>query len=163
MGPVCGRTQMETILAYIDIGIQEGAKLIAGGRRLSGEGMDRGCFIEPSVFSGVSGDMKIARQEIFGPVLCLIQAQDFEQAVEESNAVDFGLSSSIFTASLKNALTFVNQTRVGLTHVNLPTSHKEPQASFGGIKHSGIGLPEAGKTGIVSIRLLTLTTAESLQ
>jgi len=148
MGPVCGEAQLQSVLGYIDVGVSEGAKLIAGGKRLTDDGLDKGCFIEPTVFAGVSPDMTIAREEIFGPVLSLIEVDNFDQAVEVANSVDFGLCSSIYTSSLTNALTFVERTQVGLTHVNLPTSLKEPQLSFGGIKQSGVGIPEAGRTGI---------------
>ncbi|MBI2842905.1 MAG: aldehyde dehydrogenase family protein [Armatimonadetes bacterium] len=148
MGPVCGEAQFRDILRYIELGISEGAKLVAGGRQLTEGELARGCFIEPTVFSDVTPDMKIAREEIFGPVLAMIRVDDFEQAVKVANAVEFGLCSSIYTSSIDKALTFIERTEVGLTHVNMPSAHKEPQLSFGGIKHSGAGLPEAGKTGI---------------
>jgi len=143
MGPVCGEQQVRDILGYIEIGKREGAKLAVGGHRLG-----EGCFIEPTVFTGVTPDMVIAREEIFGPVLCLMKVAGFDEAVRLANGVVFGLSSSVFTTSLEKALRFVEATDVGLTHVNLPTAYKEPQLSFGGIKQSGVGLPEAGKTGI---------------
>ena len=92
--------------------------------------------------------MKIAQEEIFGPVLSIMEVADFEQALEVANQVDFGLSSSIFTADLQKAFTFLEETEVGLAHVNLMTAVKEPHLSFGGIKASGFGLPEAGQTGI---------------
>ncbi len=144
MGPVCGEQQAKDILGYIEIGRREGATLAAGGRQLEGQG----CFIEPTVFTGVMPDMVIAREEIFGPVLCLMRVAGFDEAMRLANDVVFGLCSSVFTASLEKALRFVEATDVGLTHVNLPTAFKEPQLSFGGIKQSGVGLPEAGKTGI---------------
>jgi len=144
MGPVCGEQQVRDILKYIEIGKREGATLVAGGRRQEGPG----CFIEPTVFTGVRPEMVIAREEIFGPVLCLMKVDGFEEAVRLANAVAFGLSSSVFTTSLEKALRFVEATDVGLTHVNLPTAFKEPQLPFGGIKQSGVGLPEAGKMGV---------------
>jgi aldehyde dehydrogenase (NAD+) len=144
MGPVCGDQQVRDILRYIEIGKQEGATLAAGGRRIGATG----CFIEPTVFTDVTPGMIIAREEVFGPVLCLMKAADFAEAVSLANDVAFGLSSSVFTTSLEQAMRFVEATDVGLTHVNLPTAFKEPQFPFGGIKQSGVGLPEAGKTGI---------------
>lgn len=144
MGPVCGEQQARDILGYIETGIREGASLVAGGHRIG----NSGCSIEPTVFAGVSPDMAIAREEIFGPVLCLMKVAGFDEAVRVANNVGFGLSSSVFTASLEKALRFVEATDVGLTHVNMPTAYKEPQLSFGGIKQSGVGLPEAGRTGI---------------
>jgi aldehyde dehydrogenase (NAD+) len=144
MGPVCGSTQLREILRYIEIGVTEGATLLTGGHQVK----HAGCFIEPTVFTDVTSGMVIAREEIFGPVLCLIKVAGFDEAVKVANDIEFGLSSSVFTGSLEKALRFVEQTEVGLTHVNMPTAHKEPQLSFGGIKYSGTGLPEAGKTGI---------------
>jgi aldehyde dehydrogenase (NAD+) len=144
MGPVCGEQQVRDIMGYIETGIREGAKLVAGGRRIGG----KGCFIEPTVFTGVTPDMVIAREEIFGPVLILMKVDGFDEAVRVANNVVFGLSSSVFTTSLEKASRFVEATDAGLTHVNMPTAYKEPQLSFGGIKQSGVGLPEAGKTGI---------------
>jgi len=144
MGPVCGAAQLRDVMRYIELGQREGATLLAGGRQLAGAG----CFIEPTVFGNVTPAMTIAREEIFGPVLCLMPVSGFEEAVRLANDVEFGLSSSVFTRSLDKALSFVERTEVGLAHVNLPTAHKEPQLSFGGIKQSGTGLPEAGKTGI---------------
>lgn len=148
MGPVCGTAQLEGILGYIEAGKKEGATLLLGGGRLTGEGYDAGCFIAPTIFGDVNMDMTIAKEEIFGPVLCIIRVKDFEEAVEVANAVPFGLSSSIFTRDFDRALQFVERSEVGLTHVNMPSAHKEPQLPFGGIKESGFGLPEAGKSGI---------------
>jgi acyl-CoA reductase-like NAD-dependent aldehyde dehydrogenase len=148
MGPVCGTDQLDSILKYIEIGKKEGAKLILGGNRLTGPEYDKGCFIEPTIFSNVKTEMIIAQQEIFGPVLSIIEVADLEEAIATANQVDFGLSSSVYTNDLEKAFTFLERTRVGLTHVNLMTALKEPQLTFGGIKASGFGIPEAGKTGI---------------
>lgn len=148
MGPVCGKAQMEHILGLIEKGKQEGARILQGGGRLMGPQYEDGCFIEPTVFGDVKPNMTIAQEEIFGPVLSIMIAKDFGRAVEIANGVRFGLASSIFTNDLSRALRFLEQTEVGLTHVNLMTSFKEPQLSFGGIKESGFGIPEAGKTGL---------------
>ncbi len=148
MGPVCGTDQLHSILNYIEVGRQEGATSVLGGRRLTGGEYDHGCFIEPTVFTDVTPDMTIAQEEIFGPVLSVITVGDFEEAIEVANGVDYGLASSIYTADLQRALTFLERTEVGLTHVNMMTALKEPQFSFGGVKASGYGIPEAGKTGI---------------
>ena len=148
MGPVCGTGQVETVTGYIRIGIEEGARLAAGGKRLEGEGFSNGCFITPAVFMGVTRDMTIAREEIFGPVLSVIRARDFEDAMAIADGTSFGLTSSIFTRDLERAFRFLERTEAGFTHVNLMTSYREPQHSFGGVKDSGYGLPEAGSTGV---------------
>jgi aldehyde dehydrogenase (NAD+) len=148
MGPVCGKSQLEGVLDCIEKGKLEGANLVIGGNRIKDKDLAEGCFIEPTVFTNVTPNMFIAQEEIFGPVLSVIKAKDFDDAVEIANNVRFGLSSSIYTNNLQKALKFVEQTDVGLTHVNIPTAVKEPQLSFGGVKLSGCGIPEAGQTGV---------------
>jgi len=148
MGPVCGAKQKADILGWIAKGRDEGARLLTGGAALAGEDYDNGCFIAPTVFDRVTPAMAIAREEIFGPVLAIITVRTFEEAVEVANDVAYGLSSSIFTNDLKRALTYMERAEVGLAHVNLMTALKEPQLSFGGVKQSGAGLPEAGSSGI---------------
>ena len=148
MGPVCGKSQLEGILEGIEKGKAEGARLLIGGSRVKKAGLENGCFIEPTIFTNVTPDMFIAQEEIFGPVLSVIKAKDFDEAVEIANNVKYGLSSSIYTNDLQKAMTFIERTDVGLTHVNIPTAVKEPQLSFGGVKLSGCGIPEAGNTGV---------------
>jgi len=148
MGPVCGRIQVENIMKYIELGKDEGAKLLTGGNRITKNDFQDGCYIEPAIFGDVKSNMRIAQEEIFGPVLSIIAVNNLEEAIIVSNDIKYGLSSSIFTNNLNNAMTFIEKTEVGLAHVNLMTSLKEPQLPFGGIKESGLGLPEAGKTGI---------------
>lgn len=148
MGPVCGEVQLKNIRAGIERGKAEGAKILAGGRQLKDGDLQKGCFIEPTIFTSVNSDMYIAQEEIFGPVLSVIEVNDFEEAMYAADNVRFGLSSSIFTNDLAKAHRFIDRTDVGLTHVNMSTAYKEPQLSFGGIKQSGFGIPEAGHTGI---------------
>ena len=148
MGPVCGEVQLGNILGFIEKGKQEGARLVTGGHRLTGPEHDDGCFVAPTIFVDVRPDMTIAREEIFGPVLSILAVHDFDEAVEVANGVRYGLASSVYTSELSRALAFIERTEVGLTHVNLMTALKEPQLPFGGIKDSGYGIPEAGKTGI---------------
>jgi aldehyde dehydrogenase (NAD+) len=147
MGPVCGEDQLETVLEYIETGKSEGAKILAGGHRLAAEDYDDGCFVAPTVFGNVTSQMTIAQEEIFGPVLAVIEVEDFDEAVEVSNGVRYGLSSSIYTSDIERAFTFVERSETGVTHINLMTALNEPQLSFGGIKESGFGMPEAGRTG----------------
>lgn len=148
MGPVCGKKQLTDILASIQKGKEEGAKLLLGGQQITTGELGKGCFIEPTVFANVSTEMYLAQEEIFGPVLSVMTAKDFDEAVQMANSVKFGLSSSIYTSDLKKAMTFIEKSDVGLTHVNIPTAYKEPQLSFGGVKLSGCGIPEGGHTGI---------------
>jgi alpha-ketoglutaric semialdehyde dehydrogenase len=148
LGPVCGAQQLEDILRYIDVGRKEGAAVACGGRRVSEGAMAKGCFIEPTVFTGVQRTMRIAQEEIFGPVLSIMVVDDFDAACDIANDVIFGLSSSIYTRDLAKAHSFAERSEVGMTHVNMHTALKEPQFSFGGVKQSGFGVPEAGRTGI---------------
>jgi len=148
MGPVAGKAQMEGILDYIELARKEGAQMLAGGHQLKEGRLKDGYFIAPTILGNVQPEMRIAKEEIFGPVLSIMTVSSFEEAVELANDVEFGLSSSIFTSSLQKAFEFINRSQTGLVHVNLPTSMKEPQLPFGGIKFSGSGFPEAGKAGI---------------
>ena len=148
MGPLAGEFQLKRVLEYIELGKKEGAKLIFGGKRLKGTQYDKGFFVEPTIFTDVSPGMRIAQEEIFGPVLSIIEVDNFSQALSIANGVQHGLSSSIYTKDISRAMEFIHESEVGLTHVNFPTSFKEPQLPFGGIKSSGYGLPEAGESGI---------------
>ncbi len=148
MGPVCGTEQHTGISEYLEIGRAEGADCLIGGSALSDGEYGEGCFIAPTVFENVTPDMRIAREEIFGPVLSILTAEDFDDALQLANTVPYGLSSSVYTEDLEKALTFVEGIESGLTHVNMITAYKEPAFSFGGVKDSGFGVPEAGKTGI---------------
>jgi aldehyde dehydrogenase (NAD+) len=148
MGPVCGEKQRDSILSYIDIGKKEGAALVCGGGRPAEHGLDRGCFIEPTVFAEVDPGMTIAQEEIFGPVIVMIRVHSLQEAISVANGVPYGLSASIFTKDIGSALQFAEQIQAGVTHVNIMTAYKEPALCFGGFKCSGVGLPEAGQTGI---------------
>lgn len=148
MGPVAGPGQLRTVLEYIEIGKGEGAKLLVGGQRHTANGCERGTFVAPTIFSGVTPTMRIAQEEIFGPVLSILVANDFQEAMELANGVPYGLSSSLFTKDLQRALSFLEQTHVGLTHVNIATGYKEVALEFGGVKESGAGLPESGEAAL---------------
>jgi len=148
MGPVCGQRQHETILKYIATGKAEGARLVAGGEALQEGAYGRGWYVAPTVFADVTPTMTIAREEIFGPVLAVMKAQDLDQAIALANDTRYGLSASIYTRDLASAQRFIAESAVGLCHVNMHTAYKEPQLEFGGIKESGRGFPEAGDTGV---------------
>lgn len=148
MGPLAGEAQLKRVLEYIELGKKEGAKFVFGGKRLKGYKYDKGFFVEPAIFANVKPHMRIAQEEIFGPVLSIIEVDSFQKALSIANDVPYGLSSSIYTKDISQAMEFIQESEVGLTHINFPTSFKEPQLPFGGIKSSGFGLPEAGETGL---------------
>ncbi len=144
MGPAVDEAQMKTVLNYIDIGKSEGARLLRGGSRLSGPDYDKGYFIEPTVFDQVTRDMRIAQEEIFGPVVSLLRAKNFEEAVELANSVKFGLSASLYTQDFSRIMRFAESSDVGKVHINSSTIGGEAQAPFGGTKATGIGPREQG-------------------
>ncbi|MFV8817512.1 aldehyde dehydrogenase family protein [Haliea sp. E17] len=148
MGPVCGETQLASVLRHIDTANQQGARLLLGGGRIMDDLLQHGCFVAPTIFELDSPGLDLAREEVFGPVLAIETAKDYSHAVALANDVPYGLSSSVFTADLDRAFDFAEQIESGVTHINMHSAYKEPQFSFGGIKESGFGLPEAGSSGI---------------
>ena len=147
MGPAVDEAQLNTDLRYIEVGQAEGAKLLVGGQRCRGGDYEKGFFIQPTIFTGVRPGMRIHQEEIFGPVICVVEVDDFEEALAAANAVDFGLSSSIYTRDANAALTFVERSEVGMVHVNNPTVGGEAQLPFGGWKSTGIGEREMSEEG----------------
>lgn len=148
MGPVAGRTQFDSIMRHVARAKEQGARFAAGGARALAKGLEHGCFIEPSIVDNPPAALDITTTEIFGPVLAVYRVPSYEEALRLANAVPYGLSSSIYTRDIDKALHFAENSEVGLTHVNVHSAYKEPQHSFGGVKESGFGLPEAGTTGI---------------
>lgn len=149
LGPVADEGQLKTTLRYIEIGKQEGAKLLCGGHQLAGAEFQYGFYVAPTVFGGVTPDMTIAQEEIFGPVISILTVESFEQAIEWANGIQYGLSSSIYTNNLAYATEFVDKVQAGLTHVNMPSTYSEPQYPFGGVKATGLGgVREQGSTAM---------------
>ncbi len=148
VGPSVDERQMETVLGYIDTGKQEGATLVRGGTRLRDDGLDRGYFVAPAIFDHVDADMRIAQEEIFGPVLSLIRVADNRAALSVANNVRFGLSASVYTNDVASMFRFVDRLDAGIIHVNSPTVGGEAHVPFGGMKATGVGLREMGRVAI---------------
>jgi aldehyde dehydrogenase (NAD+) len=148
MGPSVDESQFKTVLSYVEIGREDGAELICGGTRAEGDGLDRGYFVRPTVFDRVTTDMRIAREEIFGPVLSVLRVKDFDEAMQAANDSEYGLSSSIFTNDAVRIFRFVDEIETGMTHINSPTTGGEAHIPFGGIKATGIGDREQGSTAL---------------
>ncbi|MGL5116208.1 MAG: aldehyde dehydrogenase family protein, partial [Beijerinckiaceae bacterium] len=142
IGPVVDQGQLDTDEKYIAIGRDEGAKLAWGGERLNRE--NPGFYLQPALFTGVSNTMRIAREEIFGPVATVIRAKDYDEALAIANDTEFGLSSGICTSSLKYATHFRRNAEAGMVMVNLPTAGVDYHVPFGGRKGSSYGPREQG-------------------
>jgi alpha-ketoglutaric semialdehyde dehydrogenase len=165
VGPVCSREQEDKIMRYIQAGKEEGAKLVTGGTKLSGDSFDKGFFIQPTIFEAAHG-MRITKEEIFGPVLSVIKVRDYEEAVRVANDVEYGLSSSIYTADLNLAFRAIDELEAGITYINAPTIGAEVHLPFGGVKHTGNGAREAGSTAIeefTEIKTVFIDYSGSLQ
>lgn len=144
VGPAVDANQLETDLKYIEIARKEGARLLCGGNRLTGGAYDKGYFVEPTIFDNVKREMRIAQEEVFGPVLALMVANDFDEAMRLANSIKFGLSASIVSRDLTRVHQFINGIEAGLITVNLPTAGVEYQLPFGGTKESSFGMREQG-------------------
>jgi aldehyde dehydrogenase (NAD+) len=147
MGPVASADQERKILEYIEIGRKEGARLLYGGEKLRGGLYDGGFFIAPTIFEATHG-MRITKEEIFGPVLSVMKAKNYEDAIRIANDIDYGLSSSIYTRNVNLAFRAVDDLEAGITYINAPTIGAEIHLPFGGIKNTGNGGREAGTTAI---------------
>jgi alpha-ketoglutaric semialdehyde dehydrogenase len=146
VGPCVSDGQRKTVHGYVEIGKQEGAKLLCGGEPLAGGAYDKGFFYMPTVFGDVTPTMRIAREEIFGPVLSVIKVKDFEEAVKVLNDTPYGLSSSIYTRNVNLAMKAIETIESGITYVNAPTIGAECHMPFGGVKDTGNGHREGGWT-----------------
>jgi alpha-ketoglutaric semialdehyde dehydrogenase len=148
IGPCVDQAQMEVVLKYIDIGRKESGEPKTGGRRLTDGALAKGYFVEPTIFSDVKEEHTIAREEIFGPVLAVMRAKDFEDTVRIANNVPFGLCSSIQTTNVSRVFEYVHRAEVGLLTVNLPSAGVEYQLPFGGTKDSSFGPKEQGPAAL---------------
>jgi len=143
IGPVVDPSQLEQDLRYIEIGKSEGARLAAGGERLARD--QEGYYLSPALFTGADNNMRIAREEIFGPVACVIRAKDYDEALALANDTEFGLCTGIVTTSLKHASHFKRHAQAGMVMVNLPTAGVDYHVPFGGRKGSSYGPREQGR------------------
>ena len=147
MGPAVDESQFKADLEYIDIGKKEGAKVVAGG--FPSKADTPGYFVAPTVFADVAPDMRIAQEEIFGPVIGIIPASDVDEAIEISNGIEYGLSHGVVTSNLRSALRFAERVESGVVKINQRTPGMSLQAPFGGFKKSSTNtFREMGKTGV---------------
>ena len=144
IGPLVNKAAQDKVGRYVEIGKSEGAKLLKGGEVPKDL---KGYFFEPTVFTDCTVNMRIAQEEIFGPVISIFSARDLDEAIEIANSVEYGLSSSIYTKNISNAFVAINKLQAGLTYVNSPTIGAECHLPFGGMKHSG-NTREDGPEGI---------------
>src|SRR5437588_20611 len=144
MGPAVNESQLKTDLSYVEIGKNEGARLLCGGNRLDSGNYKYGWFMEPTVFGDVDAKMRIAQEEIFGPVVSLIPCEGFEDAIEIANNIEYGLSSAIYTRDVNKAFVAMRDLYAGITYVNAPTIGAEVHLPFGGVKATGNGHREGG-------------------
>jgi aldehyde dehydrogenase (NAD+) len=144
MGPSISEAQLGKVMEYVGIGRAEGARLACGGRRMTDGALARGFFYEPTIFADVDPSMRIAREEIFGPVVSVLRCRSLEEAIAIANDVAYGLSASIYTQDLDSAFTAMRDVETGLFYVNAPTIGAEVHLPFGGTKATGNGHREAG-------------------
>src|ERR1700757_256248 len=144
MGPAINQKQLETDLSYVDIGKNEGAKLVCGGNRLDKGEYQYGFFMQPTVFIDVDPKMRIAQEEIFGPVVSIIPCDGLEHAIEIANGIEYGLSSALYTKDVNKAFSAIRDLYAGITYINAPTIGAEVHLPFGGTKATGNGHREGG-------------------
>jgi acyl-CoA reductase-like NAD-dependent aldehyde dehydrogenase len=148
MGPSVSEAQLQRVVEYVRIGQQEGARLATGGRRLTDGAWARGFFHEPTVFADVTKTMRIAREEIFGPVVSVLSCASLDEAIDIANDVAYGLSASIYTQDINKAFTAMRDVYTGIFYVNAPTIGAEVHLPFGGTKATGNGHREAGTAAL---------------
>ncbi|MFQ6617390.1 MAG: aldehyde dehydrogenase family protein [Fidelibacterota bacterium] len=146
VGPLINKTQRKKVSDYVEIGKEEGATLVIGGRIPDDERLEKGFFFESTIFENVKPDMRIAQEEIFGPVLSVIKVSSLEEGIEVMNNSEYGLSSSIYTRDVNGAFKAIRDIEAGITYINGPTIGAEAHMPFGGVKNTGNGHREGGWT-----------------
>lgn len=144
VGPVINREALERIDEYVKIGQEEGAILLAGGKIVTENGLDRGNYYAPTIFTNVTPEMRIAKEEIFGPVVSIISVENLDEAVKVNNSVEFGLSSAIYTADVNKAFKAMRDLDTGIVYINAGTTGAEIHLPFGGTKGTGNGHRDSG-------------------
>jgi aldehyde dehydrogenase (NAD+) len=144
VGPMINSGQRDTVDSYVQIGLEEGAKLEIGGKTVKEGDLSKGWFYKPTIFSSVKPEMRIAKEEIFGPVLSVLKVSSFEEAIKVLNNTEYGLSSSIYTQNINDAFKAIRDIQCGITYINGPTIGAEAHMPFGGMKNTGNGHREGG-------------------
>ena len=144
VGPLIHAESLAKVARYVEIGLAEGATLALGGQRATGAGLAHGFFFQPTILAGVTPTMRVAQEEIFGPVLSVIRVKDAAEAFAVNNSVKYGLSSSVYTQDVNVAFRALQQLDNGITYVNAPTIGAEAHLPFGGVKQTGNGHREGG-------------------
>jgi aldehyde dehydrogenase (NAD+) len=155
-GPQVDEAQFDKVLKYIDIGKKDGARMVTGGKRVG----DRGYFVEPTLFTNVTDDMRIAREEIFGPVMAVLKFKNVDEIVRRANDTNFGLAAAVWTRDVAKAHRFAAKVKAGTVWVNCYDVF-DAGAPFGGFKQSGIGreLGEAGLANYTELKTVTVSMA----
>jgi aldehyde dehydrogenase (NAD+) len=148
VGPLVSDGQLQSVHSYVGVGVADGADLIAGGKIVTDGELVNGHFHEPTIFNNVAPEMRIAREEIFGPVVSLLPVHSLDQAIEVVNGVQYGLSAAIFTQDVNNAFRAMQDIDTGILYVNAGTTGAEIHLPFGGVKATGNGHREAGTAAI---------------
>ena len=148
MGPSVDQDQFGKVQEYLAIGAAEGAQAVCGGGRASDGELAHGLFTQPTLWTGVKRGMRVAREEIFGPVLSVLCVDDFEEAIDVANDVEFGLTSSLYTKDVNRVFRYIDRIQTGMLHVNSATIGGEAQLPFGGIKKTGVGPREMGTQAV---------------
>ena len=142
MGPTVDENQFKTVLSYINIGREDGATLVCGGERATGDGLDKGYFVHPTVFDRVTPDMELVREETFGPVSPILRFKDADEAIRMVNGTAYGLSSGVCTNRMDYVTKFVSELNVGTVNIWEVPGYRLESTPFGGIKDSGLGYKE---------------------
>lgn len=148
MGPLASEAQLQKVQEYVEVGRREGAQLVYGGGRPPLAGADGGYYVEPMVFTNVTPQMRVAREEIFGPVLSVLTCRDLTEAIDIVNDSEYGFKAALYAANINDIMRFAEAVDVAMVHINAPTLGGEAQAPFGGRKGSGAGMKEQGRAAV---------------